>query len=1115
MCDQFTYCPICQLPLKAINIQPDVHVSMCMSRSDSGELEECPQGVHCLSTDIFHYRDYRHNLLAEYRSSSDFVPPNIEIKPSPKKRKSPPKQPKRSSPRKKKKSTPKKSNSNKTVVASDEESDSELMVQVKKPRRNLKFNEKPIKESCSNKNNSSSGVVSLEKKLDNITNQSNTDSPLEEETTILKENCDSDPKGDSQRKKNTKLSEPSTIKPTVVNVSLNASDELRFTKSRSIASLSSLSVTTSGPSNADSEFETASESSNEQSSGEKIKVVLRKPVLTLDNVKIHEENLNSQPTTECNAVQNGNLEKDSSMIFNSGSSKTNGEKTNSCPKDVHDKVQHSNLVLKQPLLTLERLKVHDEILSQSKPFSTTKNNKPVKDGIESEANGSLYNTDFDDIIPGSMLDKELLKTIETKLDSPATTVHSCSEYSGNETNSTVSSIDQEKTDGESDSERFLLPPTSRRRVVTRRKSSNFLSSSSDSDIPLSKLVSKKPETALSKMTSVKGKVKAGKVLRISSKSPAYLNGKSLLNNNLMDTAITEASDNESDSGKSSAHTDISFVPSEKTNSSMRSDSALSAQSTDQLTASSKSSTYSSSESYSESRSSDPSYSEESDLNSISKSRRTKVSPRKDKKSPSKKHVVKSLSSLSEESTCLSSSSSSSEISVREKLLFRSKKISPKKSSPKLIKSPVKTKTAFKASTLGLLDTTDSDDKSEWQSLLSKMRNSCYPSDLKIDSEDSLTVVSSCSGSDTSHTSSMLPFRNCPFYKKIPDTPFAVDAFQYWNIPGVKIYFLSHFHSDHYIGLKKSFAQPIYCTQITANLVRTKLRVEEKWLKVIDLNQPQIISGVEVTALDANHCPGSAMFLFSLTNGRNYLHVGDFRASKAMTFYPSLRSVSISKLFLDTTYCSPQYCFPTQENVIARVVEIVRKHVRDHPRTLVVCGSYTIGKEKVFLGVAEAFDWRVWARPDKQRVFTCLNDPRINSRLVRDCRSANVHVLPMKDLQMRSLQQHLGTLTGAFTHVIGVKPTGWELNSKSDEFKVTSNHNITIYGVPYSEHSSFTELRDFVQFLQPHEVVPTVNVGSSSSRSKMEKHFSDWLKPQPQTDGKSDKQTKVSQYFKTK
>jgi hypothetical protein len=42
---------------------------------------------------------------------------------------------------------------------------------------------------------------------------------------------------------------------------------------------------------------------------------------------------------------------------------------------------------------------------------------------------------------------------------------------------------------------------------------------------------------------------------------------------------------------------------------------------------------------------------------------------------------------------------------------------------------------------------------------------------------------------------------------------------------------------------------------------------------VPMNVPRVIQGVEVTLLDANHCPGAAMWLFKLPSGRAYLHVG--------------------------------------------------------------------------------------------------------------------------------------------------------------------------------------------------------------------------------------------------
>lgn len=52
-------------------------------------------------------------------------------------------------------------------------------------------------------------------------------------------------------------------------------------------------------------------------------------------------------------------------------------------------------------------------------------------------------------------------------------------------------------------------------------------------------------------------------------------------------------------------------------------------------------------------------------------------------------------------------------------------------------------------------------------------------------------------------------------------------------------------------------------------------------------------------------------------------------------------------------------------------------------------------------------------------------------------------------------------------------------------------HIKIYGVPYSEHSSFRELASFVASLDIRRIVPTVNIHSENSRKRMGDLLQKW------------------------
>lgn len=123
--------------------------------------------------------------------------------------------------------------------------------------------------------------------------------------------------------------------------------------------------------------------------------------------------------------------------------------------------------------------------------------------------------------------------------------------------------------------------------------------------------------------------------------------------------------------------------------------------------------------------------------------------------------------------------------------------------------------------------------------------------------------------------------------------------------------------------------------------------------------------VEVTPIDANHCPGAAMLLFKIpapgcagaaSGGKpdvqgavrhsaaagsgvalgtdapctTVLHTGDFRWHAGMARHPSLAGLRIDCLMLDTTYCQPRWRFPPQAEAVAAMVAEMRREAAADP-----------------------------------------------------------------------------------------------------------------------------------------------------------------------------------------
>lgn len=214
-------------------------------------------------------------------------------------------------------------------------------------------------------------------------------------------------------------------------------------------------------------------------------------------------------------------------------------------------------------------------------------------------------------------------------------------------------------------------------------------------------------------------------------------------------------------------------------------------------------------------------------------------------------------------------------------------------------------------------------------------------------------------------------------------------------------------------------------------------------------------------------------------------------------------VGADAVFLDTTYCNPKFSFPSQEESTRYIAETVER-IRDENEglgnsVLFLVATYVVGKEKILVEVSRRCNCLVYVDDRKMGILRALGFGDCGV-FTEDASASNVHVIGWNFLgetwpyfrpnfvKMKEIISERG-----YKKAVGFVPTGWMYETKRDGFAVRKKDSCEIHLVPYSEHSSYDELREYVRFLRPKRVVPTVGLDVGKLDSKhavaMQKHFS--------------------------
>ncbi|ESO02275.1 hypothetical protein HELRODRAFT_188648 [Helobdella robusta] len=297
---------------------------------------------------------------------------------------------------------------------------------------------------------------------------------------------------------------------------------------------------------------------------------------------------------------------------------------------------------------------------------------------------------------------------------------------------------------------------------------------------------------------------------------------------------------------------------------------------------------------------------------------------------------------------------------------------------------------------------------------------------------------------------------------IPYTPIAVDFWKVRQSPRIKLFFASHAHMDSSSGLTHTWSKSIYCSSITKKLLIYRLSVKADIIHELEINVPNIINLNEdekmvVTCFDANHYPGSVMFLFEGYFGR-ILYTGDFRYRDEMfgACMKSLLSTPVDVLYLDNNYCNPKCLFPSKSDCVAQIINLIKNNYRSK----IILGMNALGKEDLLYFLSNYFNCSIKVNEDRLKLQSILYENNKTSIYSQTSNTPNIEVITLNELD--NAIKHINE-----SYIVIIPTAAFMISADYQLFK----NRPFIHMIPYSGHSSYTELVHFVSKIRPRTVIP--------------------------------------------
>ncbi len=270
-------------------------------------------------------------------------------------------------------------------------------------------------------------------------------------------------------------------------------------------------------------------------------------------------------------------------------------------------------------------------------------------------------------------------------------------------------------------------------------------------------------------------------------------------------------------------------------------------------------------------------------------------------------------------------------------------------------------------------------------------------------------------------------------------------------------FISHGHSDHSTGIKRS--RRIIASEETIDLIHSRNYADADETRAKLHNG----SGFKYSLLNAGHVLGSKQF--HLSDGFSFTYTGDFKTRDSLTNKGAeIRQAEV--LLMETTFGSPRYIFPPTDVLYSEMAHWVNRQILSG--SSVILGGYSLGKAQELIKLLNDYNGiSPIVSSEIYRISQIYQKYGVGLKMINETSEEAKEVLQKGFVAV--VPHHFSNFSYARRlgeyYKCNVKcavATGWAVDGK--------------YGVdqafPLSDHCDYNELLEFVEGVSPQRVITT-------------------------------------------